>query len=113
MMSSQYYLHQQLVSDIFLTIARAVLVFFQSRKELANFREWLQQQSDHLKNRALVLTEDTKLTDRANMVERAVQSGQVTFLTRELGRGTDFSSEGVYLACMCVLLASLSFIVWI
>ena len=72
---------------------RAVLVFFKSRKELANFRDWIPA-TEALKKNTLVLTEDTQLKDRSNVVERAVQSGAVTLLTRELGRGTDFSSGG-------------------
>lgn len=86
----------QLTLVLFITPIRSVLVFFNSLNELNNFRSWIPE-SDHWKTKALVFTEETPIEKRADKVEEAVKSGQVTFLTKELGRGTDFSSEGNFL----------------
>ena len=78
---------------LLMSCIRAVLVFFKTLKDLKAFREWIPQ-TEGLKSGAHVFTEETPIDQRSDMVELAVQSGHVTLLTKELGRGTDFSSQG-------------------
>ncbi|CAF1222140.1 unnamed protein product, partial [Didymodactylos carnosus] len=71
-----------------INVQRAVLVFFESRSKLNEFYH-----SDSLapiKDKVLIITEEISSKDKEMFVKRATTSGQVTLLTREFGRGTDF-----------------------
>ncbi|ETN97163.1 hypothetical protein RFI_40367 [Reticulomyxa filosa] len=67
---------------------RAVLVFFESNKQLTEFHE----SSNFLamKGEALVMTEETSPDAKESLVKRATSSGQVGLFTKAFGRGTDF-----------------------
>lgn len=76
-------------------VARAVLVFFKSPEDLDAFR-----MSDECKRSSAfsykdiqLFTEATPMEDRAVALLRAVTPGTVTFLTKEIGRGTDFKCD--------------------
>jgi len=67
---------------------RAVLVFFESAKRLKECLESnvLREMKDNID----YLTEEADLQERQTRIKRATSSGQITFLTRTFGRGTDF-----------------------
>ena len=67
---------------------RAVLVFFESKKTLQQF--YNSPSAQILKDNINILTEEASLQEKGNFVKRATTSGQITLLTRVLGRGTDF-----------------------
>ncbi|ETO21276.1 hypothetical protein RFI_15929, partial [Reticulomyxa filosa] len=67
---------------------RAVLVFFETKKQLMEFYE-----SPHfspIKDDTIVMTEDNSFTEKGSLIKRATSSGQVGLFTRAFGRGTDF-----------------------
>ncbi|ETO04255.1 hypothetical protein RFI_33142, partial [Reticulomyxa filosa] len=67
---------------------RAVLVFFESKKQLMEFYE----SSNFLarKENAIIMTEENTHEEKEYLVKRATGSGQVGLFTRAFGRGTDF-----------------------
>ncbi|ETO06880.1 hypothetical protein RFI_30511 [Reticulomyxa filosa] len=67
---------------------RAVLVFFETKKQLMEFYE----SSNFLpiKDNAIVMTEENSFQEKESLIKRAVTSGQVGLFTKEFGRGTDF-----------------------
>ncbi|ETO01529.1 hypothetical protein RFI_35911, partial [Reticulomyxa filosa] len=67
---------------------RAVLVFFESKKQLMEFYE----SSDFLamKENAIIMTEENTHAEKESLIKRATGSGQVGLFTRSFGRGTDF-----------------------
>ena len=67
---------------------RAVLVFFESAKKLHKCLDSMAFQD--LKDEIEVLTEEANSQERETRVRRATSSGQITFLTKTFGRGTDF-----------------------
>ena len=69
-------------------VSRAVLVFFRTKKELEEFRK--SPAVNSIRARVRVITEDMPANEREGAIKQAVTRGNVTLLTREYGRGTDF-----------------------
>mmetsp|Transcript_1307 Transcript_1307/g.2561 ORF Transcript_1307/g.2561 Transcript_1307/m.2561 type:complete len:1973 (-) Transcript_1307:280-6198(-) len=65
---------------------RPILVFFENVEKLESFRSC--QKFRPLRDATLLLTEET--LNRDDVVAKTMNKGQVTLLTQELGRGTDF-----------------------
>jgi len=66
---------------------RAVLVFFESEEKLEDFYGKL---SDKSKSDVIRLTEKASILEKESLIKRATSAGQITLLTKVLGRGTDF-----------------------
>merc|ERR1712070_1282984 len=71
---------------------RAIIVFFENRDRLEQFRT--SEYYRHIIENSAVnrLTEEVKKDDRDYMVKKAASLGQVTLSTKSFGRGTDFMS---------------------
>ncbi|ETO33894.1 hypothetical protein RFI_03202, partial [Reticulomyxa filosa] len=67
---------------------RAVLVFFESKKQLIEFYE--SSNFVEMKRDAIVMTEENINEEKEYLIKRATTSGQVGLFTRAFGRGTDF-----------------------
>jgi len=67
---------------------RAILVFFESAAELDACRK--SPAFNNRREKILCLTEEANAQEKDNIIKRATCSGQITFLTRTFGRGTDF-----------------------
>jgi len=67
---------------------RAVMIFFESRKEAEAFYESVQMRD--LKSQVRVLTEEIALEDKEGTFKQSTKSGAITLMIREYGRGTDF-----------------------
>eukprot|EP00755_Sulcionema_specki_P007622 Sspe_Gene.38750::Locus_18698_Transcript_3_4_Confidence_0.583_Length_7921::g.38750::m.38750 len=67
---------------------RAVIVFFENRKKLEEFRQ--HPTSYNFRHRMNVLVEGVSAAEREMLVQSASSSGQVTLAVRSFGRGTDF-----------------------
>ncbi|CAL6013594.1 Helicase-related_protein [Hexamita inflata] len=67
-----------------------VLVFFESRQILRQFYDSEQFKSIHNYGQIKILDESVSTQDKDSIVKQAVQQGNVTLITKELGRGTDF-----------------------
>ena len=67
---------------------RAILVFFESGAELDACRK--SPAFNSRREKILCLTEEANAQEKDNIIKRATCSGQITFLTRTFGRGTDF-----------------------
>ncbi|ETO36876.1 hypothetical protein RFI_00186, partial [Reticulomyxa filosa] len=69
-------------------VKRAVLVFFETKKQLTEFHE----SSNFLamKDDAIMMTEDNSFEEKESLIKRATGSGQVGLFTKAFGRGTDF-----------------------
>ena len=65
-----------------------VLVFFETRKELEDFRH--STQFSRISGAEKLLTEKTSAKDRRDTIASAAAHGQLTLCTKEFGRGTDF-----------------------
>lgn len=74
---------------------RAVMVFFNTMKDLNEFRESEECRSAgcFVANNLHIFTEATAPHLRDAAVLRAVSSGTVTLLTKEIGRGTNFKCD--------------------
>ncbi|ETO10976.1 hypothetical protein RFI_26400 [Reticulomyxa filosa] len=68
---------------------RAVLVFFESKKQLIEFYE--SSNFVEMKRDAIVMTEENINEEKEYLIKRATTSGQVGLFTRAFGRGTDFT----------------------
>jgi len=75
-------------SDIAGGPLRAVMAFFESRKELEAFYE--SEQMLDLKPVARVITEEIGPCEKEGAFLQATRSGAITLMIREFGRGTDF-----------------------
>ncbi|ETO08110.1 hypothetical protein RFI_29276 [Reticulomyxa filosa] len=67
---------------------RAVLVFFETKKQLMEFYE--SPNFADIKNDAIVMTEENSFEEKESLIKRATSSGQVGLFTKAFGRGTDF-----------------------
>jgi len=67
---------------------RAVLVFFESALKLEECKA--SKAFDNLRDKIIYLTEEALPQEKDSVIKRAPCSGQVTFLTKTFGRGTDF-----------------------
>lgn len=67
---------------------RAVIVFFQNDKKLMEF--FNSSEAAKYRDGCFILNEKVRNEEKENLVQRATYSRQVTFATREFGRGTDF-----------------------
>ncbi|ETO03087.1 hypothetical protein RFI_34323 [Reticulomyxa filosa] len=75
---------------------RAVLIFFESKKQLMDFYE-----SFHfvvMKGNAIVMTEENTNEEKESLIKRATSSGQVGLFTKAFGRGTDFVCRDLIVA---------------
>lgn len=70
--------------------SRAVLVFFESEKQLMEFRDSPAFSKNRLRNSCLILTEKATNEEKESFVRDATNAGQVSLLTKVFGRGTDF-----------------------
>ncbi|XP_019537729.3 uncharacterized protein LOC109408796 [Aedes albopictus] len=68
---------------------RAVIVFFDSESEIADFRKDFQSQLDRLNE----ITINTEAKTRDRFIAEAGLSRTVTLATREMGRGVDYKSS--------------------
>jgi len=69
---------------------RAVLVFFETTKKLKEFLNSEPMKLIKSEQKVRILTEQTFPVDREGIIAYAVNSGGITLLGREFGRGTDF-----------------------
>ena len=67
---------------------RAVLVFFENKKLLEQFRA--HPCFANMRSFARIMTEETPAKDKKDLINSAASKGNVTLLTRAYGRGTDF-----------------------
>ena len=67
---------------------RAVMIFFESRKEMETFYE--SEQMIDLKPITRVLTEEIAPQEKEGAFLQATMAGAITLMIREFGRGTDF-----------------------
>ncbi|ETO33242.1 hypothetical protein RFI_03863 [Reticulomyxa filosa] len=67
---------------------RAVLVFFESKKQLTEFYE--SSNFLELKSSAIVMTEENSFEEKESFIKRATSSGRIGLYTKAFGRGTDF-----------------------
>ena len=67
---------------------RAVMLFFECRKEAEAFYE--SEQMVDLKSHTRVLTEEISPKDKEGAFLQSTRSGAITLMIREYGRGTDF-----------------------
>jgi len=70
--------------------ARSVLVFFETTKKLKDFLNSPAMIRTKSEGKVRILTENTLPVDREGIIAYAVNSGSITLLGREFGRGTDF-----------------------
>jgi hypothetical protein len=75
------------------TLKRAVLVFFKTFEALTDFREYCDRERQFSVREINTLTEKTPVHDKENKVTQAALAGTITFLTKEIGRGTDFKGN--------------------
>jgi len=68
---------------------RACLVVFENNKELEEFKKWLENNPENL-SRPEKLDEYTSFDKRESIIYQAGDSGKITLLTKQYGRGTDF-----------------------
>ena len=64
-----------------------MLIFFENEEKLEDFYIKL---SNHNKSDIIRLTEKASILEKESLIKRATSSGQITLLTKVLGRGTDF-----------------------
>ncbi|RYE30573.1 MAG: hypothetical protein EOP48_31895, partial [Sphingobacteriales bacterium] len=67
---------------------RAVLVFFESVARLEECKE--SKAFANLRDKIICLTEEANPQEKDSVIKRAPCSGQIAFLTKTFGRGTDF-----------------------
>jgi len=69
---------------------RAVLVFFSTKAKLLKFYNSQDLRNSFYKDGIKILTEEASSSEKEATVKSAVLTGNITLLTREFGRGTDF-----------------------